>query len=383
MYNEVHSVLSEENIRILTEHRKQHQAIIQGIDEEIRRLSTELEGYKQNLQECGIALWGESAKKRKHITTLITETERKLQERKNVRISATLAYNKVPLRPIGYYASLGHNIKLYPTNGLDATFAIEYDGEILIYNACELSLANRTVDANVDASELDKAIMTGIAGGAFAGFIATSLAQTHAVIYEISLTLLNKEDNSLKKLMFAQNARLTSQEYHRFAMDYSRFIDSFSSMMSGISQCEIDTHYLLQKQHTEKSSGSSKPPGPPGVRTSAMKENVVAHKDITVASINFAVGHSQTNNNKIWDLQCNFQYRGEKIARKFSMYISAYDKDANDYTPHRVFIYEGNFVSNCDYSKTWTPCWTGKKIDHIKILKIKTYFIDGTVQEFE
>ena len=50
---------------------------------------------------------------------------------------------------------------------------------------------------------------------------------------------------------------------------------------------------------------------------------------------------------------------------------------------HRVFIYEGNFVSNCNYSKTWTPCWTGKKIDHIKILKIKTYFIDGTVQEFE
>ena len=113
-------------------------------------------------------------------------------------------------------------------------------------------------------------------------------------------------------------------------------------------------------------SGSKFKPPAFANMVSTVAEKITKTRDIPVASIDFVV-RTSTNNNKIWDLQCNFRYCSIKTARKISMYVSAYDNETNEYTPHRVFIYEGNFAQNHDYSKTWTPCWSGKKIGRIKI----------------
>ena len=158
-----------------------------------------------------------------------------------------LSINEIPKTPVFIYNCCNKVLKLYPRNAMDGTFAIEVSGIVYLINVISDSIRdNYDTSYRTDASELDRAIMTRIAGGAFLGYIATSLAQIYTDI-TVDVTFYNKKTNKdIVKLVFADNYKVQSSQANYIAEQISSFSNTMVNICAqNISDDEIATHAYI------------------------------------------------------------------------------------------------------------------------------------------
>lgn len=123
-----------------------------------------------------------------------------------------LDVNEIPKDSVHVYSCCGNCIKLYARNKVDATFACEVNGRVYAINAGGTEMINVVHDRETDTSELDKGIITGIAGGAFLGYLATTVAKSYITINE-SFTFADSDTlTPLVDVVFARNYKVVSSE---------------------------------------------------------------------------------------------------------------------------------------------------------------------------
>ena len=230
----------------ITAHRQEYKQERAALEREVAKVRADVAQQQKIIQECGLALWGEKARQRKQAKEVAEQKQAQLNNLLRKQKNSSLAEHKIPENPVCVYNNCGHTVKLYGANGYDATFAIEADGVITIFNACEVELAGGSHDYRTDASELDKAIMTGIAAGAFAGYIATSAANVYTVVEDQSISIFNKETFRTTEIVFARDAKLTSEQFNAFVKDINRIMNNLVHMLDNLDPHEVAAHELIK-----------------------------------------------------------------------------------------------------------------------------------------
>ena len=230
----------------ITAHRQEYKQERAALDREVAKVRADVAQQQKIIQECGLALWGEKARQRKQAKEVAEQKQAQLDNLLRKQKNSSLAEHKIPENPVCVYNNCGHTVKLYGANGFDATFAIEADGVITIFNACEVELAGGSHDYRTDASELDKAIMTGIAAGAFAGYVATSAANVYTVVEDQSISIFNKETFRTTDIVFARDVKLTSEQFNTFVKDINRIMNNLAHMLDNLDPHEIAAHELIK-----------------------------------------------------------------------------------------------------------------------------------------
>ena len=158
-----------------------------------------------------------------------------------------LSINEIPKSPVFIYNCCNKVLKLYPRNGVDGTFAVEVSGIVYLINVISDSIRNNNdMSYRTDASELDRAIMTAIAGGTFLGYLATKAAKIYTDI-TVDLTFYNKKTNKdIVRLIFADNYKAHNSETNYIAEQISGFSNAIVNICEqNISNDEIATHSYI------------------------------------------------------------------------------------------------------------------------------------------
>lgn len=154
-----------------------------------------------------------------------------------------LETNEINKTPIYVYNECGKTIKLYNRNGVDATFAVEVDGVVHAINPVKFEFKEDVTRAGTDASQLDKAIMAGIAGGPLLGFLATSFAQTYNTI-DISCSFVHKVTGQTVRIVFGDNSKVHSSNFQGIMNQIKQFYSLIGQLCENVPPDEIvAAHY--------------------------------------------------------------------------------------------------------------------------------------------
>ena len=134
-----------------------------------------------------------------------------------------LEVNEISKDPICTYNYCGKNIKLYPRNKVDGSYAIEVNGIIYVINAFIHEMRNIVTNFGTDASELDKAVMTGIAAGSFLGYFATKNAQVYNFINSSFSIYDSKAGTQIVHVSFGDNYKINSSQFNEISSAMIRF----------------------------------------------------------------------------------------------------------------------------------------------------------------
>lgn len=160
-----------------------------------------------------------------------------------------LLTNEIPSKAICVYNCCGKNIKIYQRNKVDCTFAIENDGIVHLINVGSMGYRDKDHDFSIDASQLDKAIMTGIAGGSFLGYLATKTAQTYTVI-NAGVTIYNTKTNQdIVRIRFGDNYKVTTSQFNAIVPK----IDEFNSALLKCVQDDVSPDEIATAGYIDSS----------------------------------------------------------------------------------------------------------------------------------
>ena len=192
----------------------EHDSLIQSINEGIEQLGRHIDELGKSLETGDYYVYQKNAKR---LVTKRDENKSRLQSLFAVRNyvaynNLVLDINEISKTPIYVYNECGNTVKLYNRNGVDATFAVEVNGVVYAVNPCKYDFKEIVTRAGTDASQVDKAIMAGIAGGPLLGFLATSFAQTYNTI-DISCSFVHKKTGRTVKIVFGDNFRVHSSKF--------------------------------------------------------------------------------------------------------------------------------------------------------------------------
>ncbi|MCQ2353486.1 MAG: hypothetical protein MJ102_00090 [Clostridia bacterium] len=135
----------------------------------------------------------------------------------------------IPENPIASYNYFNIQMTLYPASQITGKFmiAISHLGVTLYYilNAASTVFVESKNDTKVDGSQVEKALLIGLAGGSFLGYIAASAAKVYDVVEDFSLTVYDTKNEKKVKLMFApKSQKMTSDVYEDFSEKATLFI---------------------------------------------------------------------------------------------------------------------------------------------------------------
>ena len=216
-YNGTMSEESKKKKAVVDEQKRQWAEI----DEKMKQLDEKI----AEIKEDGLYIYQQNAKR---LVKKRDENQAKLNAlyaaRKYSEYNALLLEtNEIPSRAVCVYNCCGKNIKLYQRNKLDCTFAIEADGIVHLINRCFMGLRDEEHNFSADASQLDKAIMAGIAGGSFLGYAAAKTAQIYNVI-NAGVTIYNtKTDQDIVRIRFGDNYRVHTAQFEAIAAKINEF----------------------------------------------------------------------------------------------------------------------------------------------------------------
>lgn len=163
--------------------------------------------------------------------------------------SLLLQANEIPESPIVVFNGPKHTVKLYNKNNIDGTYAIEQDGTLYLQNLCEFQdFIDAEIESKADATELDRGIMTGIVGGAFLGYLATSVAKTYFYA-TVKFTLLSK-DGSRCRVVMLDNDKLPSEIASKKLLEASNISKNIARMLDN-AQNDLQGYNYIQDNKTE------------------------------------------------------------------------------------------------------------------------------------
>ena len=220
--------------------REEYNKIVREIDEVKEKLA--------ELKEDGIFVYEKNAKR---LVKNRDDNENKLNDllssgRYSEYKQLLLKVNEIPPVPKDTYNYCGKDIKLYNRNGVDGTAAIEVSGRIYLFNVINSTIGDSKINYSTDASELDNAIMTGIAGGPFLGYLATSVARVYNNI-DLSFSLYRIEPVQLiVKVSFGDNYKVQSAQFKTITDKISSFLGSLSDLTENVSIDEQGTYVYIR-----------------------------------------------------------------------------------------------------------------------------------------
>lgn len=224
----------------------EHDALIASINEGIEQLGKHIDELGKSLEN------GEFFAYQKDVKRLVTKREDNKARLQSLLAARNLAaYNDLVLEtneinktPIYVYNECGRIIKLYNRNGVDATFAVEVDGVVHAVNPGKFEFKEEVTRAGTDASQLDKAIMAGIAGGPLLGFLATSFAQTYNTI-DVSCSFVHKVTGQAVRIVFGDNTKVHSSKFQGIMNQIKQFYSLIGQLCENVPPDElVASHYF-------------------------------------------------------------------------------------------------------------------------------------------
>ena len=201
-------------------------------EETQKRLAEAME-LRASIEEDGLYIYQQNAKR---LVQKRDENEEALgilfASRKYTEYNRLLLeVNEIPKAPICTYNYCNKNLKLYSRNKIDGSFAVEVDGIIYVINTFSSGIRETVIDYRTDASQLDKAIMAGIAGGSLLGYLATQTAQVYNTINN-GFTLYNtKTGQDIVRISFGDDYRIRSSQFDEVFSAMSKFLNAFGSCL--------------------------------------------------------------------------------------------------------------------------------------------------------
>ena len=107
------------------------------------------------------------------------------------------------------------------------------DGVVHAVNPGKFEFKEEVTRAGTDASQLDKAIMAGIAGGPLLGFLATSFAQTYNTI-DISCSFVHKVTGQTVRIVFGDNSKAHSSKFQGIMNQIKQFYSLIGQLCENV-----------------------------------------------------------------------------------------------------------------------------------------------------
>ena len=201
--------------------------------ERLAKIESELEEIEEKINEIeekgGIYTFAQNAIHLVEMREKNKDDLKKLFTRKNYSAynKVLLEVNEIPNIAVESYNCCGKNMKLYKRNGLDGTFAIEVEGIAYLINIFSSNLRDYN-NISTDTSQLDKAILTCIAGGAFLGYVATSAAQIYTTIDKKIVFYDTSTNKDIITLNFGDRYKTSSSDAEIILSQISHFTQSIA-----------------------------------------------------------------------------------------------------------------------------------------------------------